>query len=235
LDHDHDFSEEALDSFLKEIAIMRRVHHPNIVQFLGACSQGTRPCIVTQFVPRGSLFKLLHQSPPGAPRPDARRRLQMALDAARGMHFLHTCRPPILHRDLKSPNLLVDRDLTIKICDFNLSLQIGASGWAGARTQAGTPEWTAPEVLRAEGWSEQSDIYSFGVILWELQTGEEPWADRSPLQVVRAVGWNGERLPIPEDAPEDVQNLIKACFGDAGQRPSFTEIIKELKAALRSL
>jgi serine/threonine protein kinase len=149
-------------------------------------------------------------------------------------NYLHTCRPPIIHRDLKSPNLLVDKDLTIKVCDFGLS-RVRRSTYLTSKTQAGTPEWTAPEVLRSQECNESSDVYSFGVILWELLTEQEPWADKSAMQVVGSVGWNGQRLTVPADAPPASQELLTRCFGEAEQRPSFVEIISMLRKQLQAL
>ncbi|KAL4448958.1 hypothetical protein ABPG77_007675 [Micractinium sp. CCAP 211/92] len=229
---DQEVSSQMLEEFRQEISIMKRLRHPHIVQFLGAVTQPPHLCIVTQFVPRGSLFRLLHRTP--AFNPDERRRLQMALDIARGMNFLHTCRPPIIHRDLKSPNLLVDKDLTVKVCDFGLS-RARRSTMLSTKSQAGTPEWTAPEVLRSKPYNEKCDIYSFGVCLWELMTNQEPWHDMSAMQVVGAVGWSNQRLPIPEDAPEGMRQLISECFGEPDSRPPFSEIIPRLKAMIRAL
>jgi serine/threonine protein kinase len=127
---DQEVSPQMLEEFRQEICIMKRLRHPHVVQFLGAVTQPPHLCIVTQFVPRGSLFKLLHRTP--AFNPDDRRRLQMALDIARGMNFLHTCKPPIIHRDLKSPNLLVDKDLTVKV---------GAQAATGSHRQQPQAVW----------------------------------------------------------------------------------------------
>ena len=217
--------------FRKEVAIMKRLRHPNIVQFIGACTQPPDLCIITQYVPRGSLFKLLHRSNAGS-QLDHKRKLRMALDVARGMNYLHSCKPPIIHRDLKSPNLLVEMDLTIKVCDFGLS-RIRCSTMLSAKSQAGTPEWTAPEVLRGGVCSEASDVYSFGVILWEIFTGEEPWSDRTGMQVVGAVGFSGERLLVPESIGGALKGLIQSCFDEPEKRPSFREIISVLKRMLK--
>ncbi|KAH7622771.1 hypothetical protein Ndes2526B_g02043 [Nannochloris sp. 'desiccata'] len=165
---------------------------------------------------------------------DERRRLQMALDVARGMNYLHTCRPPVIHRDLKSPNLLVEKDMTIKVCDFGLS-RVRHATVLSAKSQAGTPEWTAPEVLQGKSCNEASDVYSFGVILWELQTGEEPWTDKSAMQVVGAVGFANERLPIPPGIRPGLGDLMARCFGIPEDRPSFSEIISILKRQIRAL
>ena len=232
---DQDLGARVLLSFSKEVAIMKKLRHPNIVQFMGACSKPPNLCIVTQYVHRGSLFKLLHRSERcPTVNLDERRRLQMALDVARGMNYLHTCRPPVIHRDLKSPNLLVDKDMTIKVCDFGLS-RVRHATVLSAKSQAGTPEWTAPEVLQGKSCNEASDVYSFGVVLWELQTGEEPWTDKSAMQVVGAVGFAHERLPIPDGMSPGLGDLMARCFGKPEDRPSFSEIISILKRQMRVL
>ncbi|KAG7671439.1 hypothetical protein KSW81_003576 [Nannochloris sp. 'desiccata'] len=232
---EQDLGARLLSSFIKEVAIMKKLRHPNIVQFMGACSKPPNLCIVTQYVTRGSLFKLLHRSEGALTvNMDERRRLQMALDVARGMNYLHTCRPPVIHRDLKSPNLLVEKDMTIKVCDFGLS-RVRHATVLSAKSQAGTPEWTAPEVLQGKSCNEASDVYSFGVILWELQTGEEPWTDKSAMQVVGAVGFANERLPIPPGIRPGLGDLMARCFGIPEDRPSFSEIISILKRQIRAL
>ena len=158
----------------------------------------------------------------------------MALDVCRGMNYLHTCRPPVIHRDLKSPNLLVDKDLTIKVCDFGLS-RVRHTTVLSTKSQAGTPEWTAPEVLQGMPCNEASDVYSFGVILWELLSGEEPWSDKSAMQVVGAVGFAGQRLSVPEGTSPALANLMERCFGEPLDRPSFSEIISLLKRQIVAL
>ncbi|KAK9808194.1 hypothetical protein WJX73_007130 [Symbiochloris irregularis] len=222
---EQDLNDHLMEEFRAEVAIMKRLKHPNVVLFLGACTHPPNLSIVTQFVPRGSLFRLLHRTPQ-IPL-DERRKVRMALDVAKGMHYLHSCRPPIVHRDLKSANLLVDKDFTVKVCDFGLS-RVRQSTWMTNKSQAGTPEWTAPEVLRSQSYNEKSDVYSMGVILWELLTNEEPWGDKTAMQVVGAVGWGNARLTIPEDAPEAMRHLIEQCWSDPCQRPSFSDIIKVL-------
>ncbi|KAK9814388.1 hypothetical protein WJX72_005059 [[Myrmecia] bisecta] len=229
---EQDLSPSLIAEFKAEVAIMKRLKHPNVVLFMGACTQPPNLCIVTQFVPRGSLFKILHRSPT-VPLDD-RRRMRIALDVARGMNYLHSCKPPIVHRDLKSPNLLVDKDFTVKVCDFGLS-RVRRSTWLSSKSQAGTPEWTAPEVLRSQSYNEKSDVYSFGVILWELVSGQEPWQDKSPMQVVGAVGWGNARLPIPEDISPQMQSLIASCWAEPEDRPSFEQIISILKPILAEL
>ncbi|XP_058085948.1 serine/threonine-protein kinase CTR1 isoform X2 [Magnolia sinica] len=110
---EQDFHAEKFKEFLREVAIMKRLRHPNIVLFMGAVTRPPNLSIVTEYLSRGSLYRLLHR--PGAREMlDERRRLNMAYDVAKGMNYLHKRNPPIVHRDLKSPNLLVDRKYTVK-------------------------------------------------------------------------------------------------------------------------
>ncbi|KAL3133959.1 hypothetical protein ABBQ32_008406 [Trebouxia sp. C0010 RCD-2024] len=231
---EQDLSPQLMQEFRAEVGIMKRLKHPNVVLFMGACTKPPNLSIVTQFVPRGSLFRLLHRAGQhGALQLNDQRRIRIALDVARGMNYLHSCRPPIVHRDLKSPNLLVDKDLTIKVCDFGLS-RVRRSTWLSSKSQAGTPEWTAPEVLRSQAYNEKSDVYSFGVILWELCTGQEPWQEKNAMQVVGAVGWANARLPLTDDMHPALKNLIAACWRQPQDRPGFGDIIAVLKPLVQN-
>ncbi|KAJ6759863.1 MAP KINASE KINASE KINASE-LIKE PROTEIN [Salix purpurea] len=223
---DQDITGESLEEFRSEVRIMKRVRHPNVVLFMGAVTRAPNLSIVTEFLPRGSLYRLLH-------RPnnqlDERRRLRMAFDAARGMNYLHNCTPMIVHRDLKSPNLLVDKNWVVKVCDFGLS-RMKHSTFLSSRSTAGTAEWMAPEVLRNEPSDEKCDVYSFGVILWELSTLQQPWGGMNPMQVVGAVGFQHRRLNIPNDMDPAIADIIRNCWQtDPKLRPSFAEIMAALK------
>ncbi|CAN4098287.1 unnamed protein product [Withania somnifera] len=205
---DQDITGESLEEFRSEVRIMKRLRHPNVVLFMGAVTRSPHLSIVTEFLHRGSLYRLIH-------RPnnqlDERRRLRMALDAARGMNYLHNCSPMIVHRDLKSPNLLVDKNWVVKVCDFGLS-RMKNSTFLSSRSTAGTAEWMAPEVLRNEPSNEKCDVYSFGVILWELCTLQQPWAGMNPMQVVGAVGFQHRRLDIPDDMDPAIADIIRKCW-----------------------
>ncbi|OVA11719.1 Protein kinase domain [Macleaya cordata] len=227
---EQDFSGDALEQLRCEVRIMLRLRHPNVVLFMGAVTRPPNLSILTEFLPRGSLCKLLH-------RPniqlDEKRRLRMALDVAKGMNYLHTSHPTIVHRDLKSPNLLVDKNWVVKVCDFGLS-RLKHNTFLSSKSMAGTPEWMAPEVLRNEPSNEKCDVYSFGVILWELATLRMPWSGMNPMQVVGAVGFQNRRLEIPEEVEPMVASIIRDCWqSDPDLRPSFSQLMSLLKPLKR--
>nr|XP_019070734.1 probable serine/threonine-protein kinase DDB_G0278509 isoform X2 [Solanum lycopersicum] len=211
--------------YKKEIDIMKRLRHPNVLLFMGAVSSQEKLAIITEYMPRGSLFKALHRNNPPL---DLKRRLRMALDVARGMCYLHRRNPPIVHRDLKSSNLLVDKSWTVKVGDFGLS-KLKHATFLTANSGRGTPQWMAPEVLRNEPSTEKSDVFSFGVILWELMTESVPWKDLNPLQVVGVVGFMDGRLDIPQKLDPRVSAIILDCWQSKPElRPSFEDISRRM-------
>ncbi|KAL8499084.1 hypothetical protein ACS0TY_022164 [Phlomoides rotata] len=225
-----DISGDALTQLKCEIEIMLRLRHPNVVLFMGAVTQPPHMSILTEFLPRGSLYKLLH-------RPnihiDEKRRIKMALDVAKGMNYLHSSHPIIVHRDLKTPNLLVDKNWVVKVCDFGMS-RLQHHTYLSSKSIAGTAEWMAPEVLRNEPSNEKSDVYSFGVILWELATLRVPWTGMNSMQVVGAVGFQDRNLDIPPTVDPLVAEIIRDCWKRNPQaRPSFAQIITRLKCLHR--
>lgn len=227
---DQDISGDALTQFKCEVEIMLRVRHPNLVLFMGAVTRPPNLSILTEYLPRGSLFRLLH-------RPnnhlDEKKRLRMAVDVAKGMNYLHTSHPIIVHRDLKTPNLLVDKNWVVKVCDFGMS-RLKHHTFLSSKSTAGTPEWMAPEVLRNEPSNEKSDVYSFGVILWELATLRVPWSGMNSMQVVGAVGFQNRHLDITEAIDPIVAEIILHCWHPNAQlRPSFGELIARLKCLWR--
>uniref|UniRef100_A0A0E0GFR3 non-specific serine/threonine protein kinase n=1 Tax=Oryza nivara TaxID=4536 RepID=A0A0E0GFR3_ORYNI len=205
---EQDFHPDRFREFMREVAIMKSLRHPNIVLFMGAVTEPPNLSIVTEYLSRSGVKEVL----------DERRRLNMAFDVAKGMNYLHKRSPPIVHRDLKSPNLLVDKKYTVKVCDFGLS-RLKANTFLSSKSLAGTPEWMAPEVLRDEPSNEKSDVYSFGVILWELMTMQQPWCNLNPAQVVAAVGFKGRRLDIPKDLNPQVAALIESCWAKSVDIP----------------
>ncbi|PUZ74717.1 hypothetical protein GQ55_1G088200 [Panicum hallii var. hallii] len=227
---DQDLSGVSLEQFKCEVRIMSRLRHPNVVLFLGYVTQPPNLSILTEYLPRGSLYRLLHR--PNS-QVDEVRRLKMALDVAKGMNYLHSSHPTIVHRDLKSPNLLVDKNWVVKVSDFGMS-RLKHHTFLSSKSTAGTPEWMAPEVLRNEPSNEKCDVYSFGVILWELATMRVPWSGLNPMQVVGAVGFQNRRLDIPKEVDPQVASIISSCWdNDPSKRPSFSQLLSPLKQLQR--
>lgn len=216
---------EFTGEFAREAALMRDLRHPNVVQFIGAAFEEPDICIVTEYMSQGSLYHLLHD-------PNVKISWEMvrkiALDAARGMAYLHLRTPAIIHRDLKSHNLLVDNNWKVKVCDFGLSRI--AVDLHKTMTACGTPCWTAPEILRNARYTTKADVFSYGIVLWELVTRDEPFAGMPAFQVIFAVGTKGVRLPLPAVCPPELIKLITSCWQeDPSLRPPFSDIITYLE------
>ncbi|XP_059072687.1 uncharacterized protein LOC131066764 isoform X2 [Cryptomeria japonica] len=234
-----EYSDEVLQGLKKEVSIMKRLRHPNVLLFMGAVYAPEHLAIVTELLPRGSLFKILHKSKRNL---ELRHRLRMALDVARGMSYLHRRKPPIIHRDLKSSSLLVDKNWTVKVGDFGLS-QLKNATFLSTKVGKGSvrdtelliqPNWMAPEVLRNESSNEKSDVYSFGVILWELVTSQIPWDNCNALQVIEIVGFMDFRPEIPDGLDPKLTALICDCWhSELSQRPSFESIVQRIVELIR--
>ncbi|WOG85077.1 hypothetical protein DCAR_0104264 [Daucus carota subsp. sativus] len=210
-----------IEDFCNEISILSRLRHPNVISFLGACTMPPRLSLITEFMEMGSLYYLIHVSGQKK-RLSWRRKLKMMCDICRGLMCIH--RMKVAHRDLKSANCLVSRYWTVKICDFGLSRVLTTTPMRDS-SSAGTPEWMAPELIRNEPFTEKCDIFSLGVIIWELYTLNRPWKGVPSAQVIYTVAHDGLRLEIP-DGP--LGELIADCWAEPDQRPSCEEVFSRL-------
>ncbi|CAD8210835.1 unnamed protein product [Paramecium pentaurelia] len=216
-------NENHIRDFLSECHAMEALRHPNIVMFLGACTKPPNLAIVLEYCQRGSLWQVIQNHDIHLTWEDRRK---MALDAAKGVLYLHSFNPPILHRDLKSLNLLLDEAFRTKLADF---------GWTRTlsnymTSKIGTYQWMAPEVIAGQVYTEKADVFSFGIILWEIAAREPPYRNITGLQVSLDVLNNDFRPTIPKKTPEVFTRLTKRCWDrDPEKRPSFKEIIKELE------
>ena len=233
--HDKSLSASNVQEFSGEIRMMQGMRHPNIVLFLGAVIQAPRLSIVCELMPLGSLHALLHGKTQNGVElaTNGRLRRQMAQDCARGMSYLHSRSPPVVHHDLKPANLLVDSHWTLKVSDFGMS-RLKHNTYLSSKSPGGTPEWMAPEVLRNDPTDERSDVYSFAVILWELITLKYPWEElSSPVQIVVQVAFLHRRPKLPTWLPAEAVALLQQCWHkDPDERPAFSAILGALKAEM---
>ncbi|KAJ0964903.1 hypothetical protein J5N97_026041 [Dioscorea zingiberensis] len=218
---EQDLTAENMEDFCNEISILSRLRHPNVILFLGACMKPPHLSMVTEYMEMGSLYYLIHMS--GQKKKLSwRRRLKILRDICRGLMCIH--RMKIIHRDLKSANCLVNKNWMTKICDFGLS-RVMTDVPMRDNSSAGTPEWMAPELIRNEPFTEKCDIFSLGVLMWELCTLSRPWEGIPAAQVIYSVANEGTLLEIP-DGP--IGKLISECWAEPDLRPSCQEILTRL-------
>merc|ERR1719230_1521231 len=203
---------------------MSKLSHDKIVQFIGASLTPPNICILTKFMEKGNLTSVLRSEP----NLSWAIKIRMAMDASEGMIYLHSHSPPVCHRDLKSLNLLVDNDYNCKIADFGLSKV--TSGFS-LNSKVGSLNWCAPEILlHSSPYTPAGDVYSFGMVLWELITHTAPFFKMHPLQIVRAID-SGKLPEIPPSTPQGYAELVKQCWHtDPLLRPSFNTILEKLNA-----
>merc|ERR1719412_2076593 len=207
-----------------DIRHLRKLNHPNIVQFKGVCTLPPVYCIIMEFCPFGPLFNLLRDGKAVPPK----KLVEWTKQIASGVKYLHDHK--IIHRDLKSPNVLIGKNEILKISDFGTSRTWGEQ--STCMSFAGTVAWMAPEVIRNEPCNEKVDIWSFGVLLWELLTCEIPYQNVDSSAIIWGVGSNKLNLPIPSTCPEGYKRLIKQCWANKPRnRPSFKNILMHLDIA----
>ncbi|XP_052463032.1 mitogen-activated protein kinase kinase kinase 13 isoform X1 [Carassius gibelio] len=207
-----------------DIKHLRKLKHPNVISFKGVCTQAPCYCIIMEYCAQGQLYEVLRAGRKITPR----LLVDWASGIASGMNYLHLHK--IIHRDLKSPNVLVTQNDNMKISDFGTSKEL--SDKSMKMSFAGTVAWMAPEVIRNEPVSEKVDIWSFGVVLWELLTGEIPYKDVDSSAIIWGVGSNSLHLPVPSTCPDGFKILMKQTWQSKPRnRPSFRQILLHLDIA----
>ncbi|TVU43837.1 hypothetical protein EJB05_10335 [Eragrostis curvula] len=210
----------------KYLFFSRSVNHENILQFYGACTRRPNYCIVTEYMPGGNLYDFLHKQNNFL---DLLTILKIAMSVSKGMDYLH--QNNIIHRDLKSANLLIGYDQVVKIADFGVARLGNQEGQMTAET--GTYRWMAPEIINHKPYDHKADVFSFAIVLWELATSKVPYDDMTPLQAALGVR-QGLRLDIPKSVHPRLSKLIQRCWDeDPCARPPFAEIIIELENILQ--
>ncbi|XP_039050479.1 serine/threonine-protein kinase STY13-like [Hibiscus syriacus] len=224
--------------FVREVNMMSRVKHENLVKFFGACKDPLM-VIVTELLPGMSLRKYLVSIHPKVL--DLHVALNFALDIARAMDCLHA--NGIIHRDLKPDNLLLTANQrSVKLADFGLAREETVTEMMTAET--GTYRWMAPELYSTvtlrrgekKHYNNKVDVYSFGIVLWELLTNRMPFEGMSNLQAAYAAAFKQERPSLPEDISPELAFIIQSCWvEDPNMRPSFSQIMRMMNAFLFTL
>lgn len=226
---------EGLAAFKSKVELLACLRHPNIVLFIGATFDNlSNVGLVMEYLERGDVSSLLHSS---ITLTWSDPLLKIATDVAQGVSYLHNCDPPLVHRDLKSSNLLCTRTYSCKVSDFGESKRQLLPGKLFS-TIVGTPYWLAPEILREERYDTQVDCYSFGVILVELETRREPYndlpKDYTTIDIMMGVSRGDLRPTIPPTCSPCRRALITRCLdSDPKRRPKMTEILYALQHEVR--
>ncbi|XP_035534328.1 mitogen-activated protein kinase kinase kinase 7 isoform X2 [Morone saxatilis] len=216
-------SESERKAFIVELRQLSRVNHPNIVKLYGSCHSPV--CLVMEYAEGGSLYNVLHGAEP-LPYYTASHAMSWCLQCSQGVAYLHGMKPKaLIHRDLKPPNLLLVAGGTVlKICDFGTACDIQTH----MTNNKGSAAWMAPEVFEGSNYSEKCDVFSWGIILWEVITRRKPFDEiGGPAFRIMWAVHNGTRPPLIKNLPKPLESLMTRCWSkDPSQRPSMEEIVK---------
>ncbi|KAI3463446.1 hypothetical protein Pfo_020109 [Paulownia fortunei] len=200
--------QEAEREFENEVQSLSKIQHQNIVSLLGYCSHGEARFLVYEMMENGSLEFHLHAPSRGSAL-TWHLRMKIALDVARGLEYLHEhCNPPVIHRDLKSSNILLDSNFNAKISDFGLAITGGNSNKTNIKL-SGTLGCVAPEYLLDGKLTDKSDVYAFGVVLLELLMGRRPVERVAEAQCQSIVTWATPQLTDRSKLPNIVDQAIR--------------------------
>lgn len=233
--HDGADQQELVREFMHELSVLRRVRHKHIVQLIGACTSPPKLGLVTEFMSHGSVHDYMMQKAKQGQALKLPMLLKVAGSVAQGLDYLH--KNNIIHRDVKAANLLMDENDVVKVADFGVA-RVHESTSAGVLTaETGTYRWMAPEVIAHKEYGHKCDVYSYGILLWELVTnGAVPYAGYTPLQAAVGVVQKGLRPEIPANCPRAIAELMRRCWAqDAVDRPEFSEVITMLNRAAEDI
>jgi serine/threonine protein kinase len=231
---DDTLSELVMQDLAKEIESFRHLRHKRLVRFIGACLELPHPCLVTEYMPGGSLHHLLHVRKLQLPLLHA---LNMCLQVADGVMYLHSQTPTVVHRDLKSLNVVLDLNLNIKICDFGLTEPMERTHIT-KKNNGGSPRYMAPELFDSKTKiTEKIDVWAMGCIFVEICGGPLPYENITTLADLTREMLVHRRTPdVPTYIPHEARQIISSCLSfDYRQRPSSKEAFEQLKVAKKQL
>jgi len=226
--------EVIIQDLTREIESFRHLRHKRLVSFVGACLEVPNFCLVTEYCPGGSLHHLLHVRKTRLPPLHG---TNMCLQLADGVMYLHSQTPVVVHRDLKSLNVVLDLSLNLKLCDFGLTESMDRTHIT-KKNNGGSPRYMAPELFDNKSKiTEKVDIWSAGCIFSEIFGGPLPYEGINTLADLTREMLVHRRIPvIPSDIAEPIQNIVRSCYNfDARLRPSAKQIFEQLREAKRRL
>ncbi|XP_075645068.1 wall-associated receptor kinase 2-like [Castanea sativa] len=236
--------ESQIEQFINEVVVLSQINHRNVVKLLGCCLETQVPLLVYEFIPNGTLFEYIHHKNK-ASIVSWEIRLSIAAETAEALSYLHfAASPPIIHRDVKSSNILLDSTHTAKVSDFGASRLVPRDQTQLATMMQGTLGYLDPEFMQTSQLTEKSDVYSFGVVLVELLTGEKALSFDKPEEerslAIRFLSYlkDNRLFEILEkhiakegkaEQLKEVANLAKRCLRLKGEdRPTMKEVATEL-------
>ncbi|KAL8471366.1 hypothetical protein ACS0TY_028862 [Phlomoides rotata] len=230
-------------AFAQEVSVWHKLDHPNVTKFIGATMGATELnlqkdnghfgvphnvcCVVVEYLPGGTLKNFLIKN--SRTKLAFKVVMQLALDLARGLSYLHSQK--IVHRDVKTENMLLNKSRTVKIADFGVA-RVEASNPNDMTGETGTLGYMAPEVLNGHPYNRKCDVYSFGICLWEIYCCDMPYPHLSFSELTSAVVHQNLRPEIPRCCPTSLANVMKRCW-DANadtRRPEMDEVVSILEA-----
>ncbi|ORZ25630.1 kinase-like domain-containing protein [Absidia repens] len=229
------FNKMDLAEVKNEIRVLKQLRHENVIQFIGVCTNPQHLCIITELCAKGDLFDVIRKYK----RPNFAQLVMYMHDIALGVSYLHTRRPSIIHRDLKSMNILISEDDRAKVNDFGLA-RIRPKASALMHTQCGTPNWQAPEFWSSNpSYTEKVDVYACGLIFWEILTWGAygyPFQDLSEHALYVQVKEHHVRPPMDKLVPIYPKSLLflitEMWQGESFRRPPMSHVVDRLAAFL---
>jgi len=224
------FRRQAQQRHIRELDKLCALRHPKVTMFMGLSfkpgNSGGFPLLVTEYMPCGALKDVIANMSIDL---DLRIKMNLLKDCASGMMYLHLQSPPIIHRDLKASNMLLDDRFTLKISDFGIEPEY-LPGSNGAPAFSGTLEYAAPELLAGDEPSTKSDVYAFALVMWELFARREVYVGYSSNDILMGVRDGTMRPPPLPNMPEELGDLMHECWmKNPNRRPEFSEIAAQLE------
>ncbi|KAI6056696.1 tyrosine-protein kinase Fer isoform X1 [Marmota monax] len=226
-----DLPQELKIKFLQEAKILKQYDHPNIVKLIGVCTQRQPVYIIMELVPGGDFLSYLRKKKDEL---KLKQLVKFSLDAAAGMLYLES--KNCIHRDLAARNCLVGENNILKISDFGMSRQEDGGVYSSSGLKQIPIKWTAPEALNYGRYSSESDVWSFGILLWEtFSLGISPYPGMTNQQAREQVE-RGYRMSAPQNCPEEISKIMMKCWDyNPENRPTFSELQKELTIIKRKI